>query len=256
MLPPPDQHPNARVSMTDAVMEHVRSSIVEGSMAPGEWYSVYRLADELAISRSPVRDALLRLEEIGVIRFAKNRGFQLVPTTPEDVAQIFSIRSALEVPAAGRASLSRTPEQADQIAALRTAMDSAAAETDEQVFFDRDQDLHAVILTAAGMNRAREMVNKLRVSTRMLGASTSHGLRTLEDISREHEPIITAVLGGDPHAARDAMERHLAATGSLLVQQALNRSGDERDAALLWSQLTDGYFEETSIASAPPNDPI
>ncbi|WP_231445159.1 GntR family transcriptional regulator [Brevibacterium zhoupengii] len=246
MLPTPDNRPNARGSMTDSVMEHVRTSIVEGSMAPGEWYSVYRLADELEISRSPVRDALLRLEEIGVIRFAKNRGFQLVPTTPEDVAQIFSIRAALEIPAAGRAAQSKTDDQADRITELRQAMDTAAADSNEKDFFDRDQDLHAVILDAAGMDRAREMVNKLRVSTRMLGASTSQGLRTLEDISKEHEPIIVAVLGGDTKAARDAMDRHLAATGRLLVQQALSRSGDERDATTLWDQLTAGYFGETS----------
>lgn len=228
--------------MTAAVIDYVRACVIDGTMKPGEWYSGYRLAEQLGVSRSPVRDGLLRLEQAGLIRFSHNRGFQVVPTSPEDVAEIFCVRAALEVPATGRAARATEHGIGRRLTELRTAMDQAEAAGDDVDFFEHDQALHAAILTTGGMNRGREIVENLRVSTRLLGASTSVGLRTLGDISREHDPIIRAVLAGDPDTARAAMEDHLAATGRLLVRQAMQRSGRSDDPDRLWSDLTTEFY--------------
>lgn len=253
MVPSRHAHPAlTRGSMADAVVEYVRAAIVGGTMVPGQWYSAYRLADQLGVSRSPVREGLLKLEEAGVIWFAKNRGFQVIPTSPEDVAEIFCIRAGLEVPAAGRAASGCGAELAERITALRSAMDQAAAVGDEDLFFQRDQELHAQLLTAAGMHRGRQIVDQLRVSTRLLGVSTSRGLRTLADISGEHAPIIEAVLARESAAACAAMQTHLAATGRLLVQQAMGgAAGDAyagQAAAQLWDRLTEGFYGPNDAA--------
>ena len=95
-------------SLTDQVMDFVRESTLDKTMVTGEWYSVYQVSDQLGISRSPVRDALLRLEEAGLIRFTRNRGFQIVETKPSDVAEIFALRLGIEPAAAYRAAQLRT----------------------------------------------------------------------------------------------------------------------------------------------------
>lgn len=238
--------------MTDAVVGYVRSAIEKGSMSPDQWYSAYGLSKELGVSRSPVREGLLKLAEAKVIRISKNRGFQVIPTTPEDVAEIFCIRASLEIPAAGRAARAGDDALVQRILSLRKDMDAAADEGDDTLFFQRDQELHAALLQAAGLNRAKEVVDTLRVSTRLLGASTSRGLRTLEDISAEHEPIIQAVLDQDAGAARLAMEHHLEATGRLLVQQAMDRAGGQpgRDASALWADLTEGFYPHPDVPGA------
>lgn len=225
-------------SLTEQVMRAVRAAIIENRMVPGELYSVYKLAEELGISRSPVRDGLLRLEEAGLIRFERNRGFRVIQTTPRDVAEIFAIRLALEVPAAGRAARlieAKTRALLEEAVALSRA---AAAAGDEAAFFDHDQEIHDILLRAAGNRRAREQVLRLRVSTRLLGASTAGDARSLADIVAEHEPVIGAVLAGDAAAAAAGMRAHLEHTGRLLVAQAARGQDAGVDAEAIWREMT------------------
>jgi len=223
-------------------MEFVRDAVVSGEMQPGELYSVYQLADQLQVSRSPVREGLLRLEEAGLIQFERNRGFRVVPTTPADVAEIFAIRLALEVPAARRAALA-TGRDLDRLSTLHSQMRLAGGQSAEERFFELDRELHDEILVAAGARRAREIVGRLRIATRLLGAATVHTHRDYDDICREHEPIVEAIERGDADAAGAAMAEHLRSTGQLLVAQALVRTGgSEADATDLWERLTEGLL--------------
>ncbi len=233
--------PPVRRSLTEQVMDFVRTATASGDMRPGELYSVYQLAERLGLSRSPVRDGLLRLEEAGLVEFARNRGFRIIPTTPQDVAEIFSIRLALEVPAARRAAMACTDELAAALKALEASMACAAQAADDETFFTDDQHLHDLLLEAAGSHRAREMVNRLRISTRLLGVSTAGRQRTYDDILAEHAPIVAAVTANDPRRAGLLMSEHLATTGRLLLTQAAARQDLDLDADRLWAELTQGY---------------
>src|SRR6476659_6013932 len=82
----------------------IRAAIDDGRMKPGVKYSVYQLAEALGVSRTPVRDALLRLEEVGLIRFEARQGFRILLPDPGEIAEIFAIRLALELPAVARAA--------------------------------------------------------------------------------------------------------------------------------------------------------
>src|SRR5690349_1341274 len=90
--------------LADSVVTEVRDRIRTRRLVPGATYSVYQLADELGVSRSPVREGLVKLAEAGVVRFRRNRGFQVLLPEPRDIAEIFAVRVALEVPAARRAA--------------------------------------------------------------------------------------------------------------------------------------------------------
>lgn len=210
-------------------------------MIPGRLYSVYQLADELGMSRSPVREGLLRLDEAGLVRFERSRGFRIVLAQPEGVAEIFALRLALEVPAARRAAMAVDRTLIARIDEFERLTIQCAEAGLESEFFDRDQQLHDLLLEAAGSARGRDIVNRLRVSTRLLGASTAGDARTLDDIVAEHTPILAAIRAGDPEGAGLAMDAHLRATGRLLVAQACRRQGDLRDPADIWTSMTAGY---------------
>lgn len=228
-------------SLTGKVMKQVRAAIMSGEMKPGELYSVYQLAELFNVSRSPVRDAMLRLEEAGLVRFERNRGFRVVQPRPEDVAEIFAIRLALEVPAARAAALR---SDAEIIAALKDTlarMEEAAAAGDDETFFHHDQRLHDVILAASGNTRIRSIVAQLRVTTRILGASTAGVNRSLEAIVQEHGPLVEAIVEGDGARAAAEMRAHLNHTGRLLVDQTIDRLGLALDGDALWDALTASF---------------
>ncbi|CAN5127012.1 GntR family transcriptional regulator [soil metagenome] len=207
----------------EQVMEAVRSALDTGVMHPGIKYSVYQLAEALGVSRTPVRDALLRLEEIGLIRFEARQGFRILAPEPTEIADIFAVRLALELPAVERAATVCDATLTARLSERMALLNTAAAAGDERTFAQHDQRLHDHILEAAGNMRAREIVRTLRESTRLLGASTADRTRTLFDIDAEHRPVVAAITANRPEQAVDAMRSHLTSTGHLLVVQAVSQ---------------------------------
>ncbi|WP_233126984.1 GntR family transcriptional regulator [Corynebacterium sp. NML 150383] len=205
----------------DAVVDYVRGAIRSGAMRPDEWYSVAQLAYELDISRSPVREALLKLQEAGLIRFAKNRGFEVIETGPNEVAEIFAIRLGIEPSAAYRAARFRTPEQLAEVYRLMVAMQECADRGDETTFFVHDRALHVQLYEMSGSRYGQGFMERLRDITGILGHTTAGTSRTLHDILDEHRPIIEAVIGGHSAEAAAEMRDHLTITGKLLTRQAL-----------------------------------
>lgn len=232
MLPVPDLPLSVPPSLSDRVAEAVRDGIRTRRFVPTELYSVYQLAELLGVSRSPVREALLRLAETGLVRFERNRGFRVVLPDPHDVAEIFAVRLALEPPAARRAA-----DAGLDVADTLDALDAALRHDDERAFWAADRMLHDRILRGAGNRRAADIVASLRATTELLAPPTSAGGRSLPEIRDEHEPVIVAITRGDGATAEAAMRRHLVDTGRLLVAQVAGLPPDAPGAAEVWDAV-------------------
>lgn len=215
----------------------MRAAVRSGALVPGELYSVYRLAEELGVSRSPVREALLRLAETGMVKFERNRGFRLVLPAAEDIAEIFSIRLALEVQAVRHATLISDDDDRRLLREQYTAMEKAAAVDDESAYIRFDQHFHALLLDFDGNSRTKSIINNLRDATRMVGPSTLDSDRSLDEVLVEHLPIVEAFETGEAEAAARAVEHHLRTTGRLLLARALLHEGKPEDEDKLWSRL-------------------
>lgn len=229
-------------SLTERAIQAVRSAIRNGQMVPGELYTVNQLAVELGVSRSPVRDALLRLEETGVIKFERNRGFRLTLPTSVDLAQIFSVRLALEVPATAVATQRATPAQLEVIEAERAALYQAAQDDDEPTFMLHDQRLHSAVLDIADNAFIRKIIDNIRDATRLVGASTIENYRTLVEVYEEHLPIIEGIIAKDPTRAAEAMRYHLSQTARLLIQKSLEGGDADRVDEIWDAAVGSGYF--------------
>lgn len=217
LLVPSLQLPPESSSLADAVAQAVRDGVAAGELVPETTYSVYQLADLLGVSRSPVREGLLRLAEAGLVEIRRNRGFRVLPPRADDVEEIVGIRLALEPPAARLAAEHGTGEQHAAIRAALDAMAAAAARGDDASFWPADRALHDALLRTSGKPRTAAIVDRLRTTTGLLGPPTTAGGRTLAEVHAEHEPVVAAVLARDGAAAEAAMRAHLEATRRLLV---------------------------------------
>ncbi|MGW4946232.1 GntR family transcriptional regulator [Actinoplanes sp. NPDC004185] len=209
--------PSEAPTLADAVAQSVRDGVAAGQLVPDKTYSVYQLADLLGVSRSPVREGLLRLAQAGLVEIRRNRGFRVLPPRAHDIEEIIGIRLALEPPAARRAAEQATDEQHATIRAALVTMAAAAARGDDGSFWSADRALHDLLLRAAGRARTAAIVEQLRSTTALLGPPTTASGRTLAEIHAEHEPVVTAVLARDGAAAESAMRAHLEATRGLLM---------------------------------------
>ena len=204
-------------TLADAVARSVRDGVAAGELVPDRTYSVYQLAELFGVSRSPVREGLLRLAEAGLVKIIRNRGFRVLPPRAHDIEEIIGIRLALEPPAARQAAELATDEQRATIRSALGSMAAAAARGDDASFWPADRELHDRLLRASGRPRTAAIVEQLRSTTALLGPPTTAGGRTLTEIHAEHEPVVAAVLGRDGAGAEAAMRAHLEATGTLLM---------------------------------------
>ena len=194
----------------------VLAAIADGRLESGGRYSVAQLAEQLGVSRTPVREALLVLEREGRVRFERNKGVRVLETTAADVAEVFELRLLLEVPATARAC---GIVETEALQAELDAMGEAARAGDEAAFMDRDERFHELILLAAGNRRLAAIVAGLRDTVRGRGASTVGRSRSLDEIQAEHGAILDALIAGDADRAGAAMRYHLRRTGDLLAAQ-------------------------------------
>ena len=194
----------------------VLAAIADGRLEPGGRYSVAQLAEQLGISRTPVREALLVLEREGRVEFERNRGVRILETTAADVAEVFELRLLLEVPATAKACGIVDTEAL----AGRARRDGRGGPRRRRAgFMDHDERFHELILLAAGNRRLAAIVAGLRDTVRGRGASTVGRSRSLDEIQAEHGAILDALRAGDADRAGAAMRYHLRRTGDLLAAQ-------------------------------------
>jgi DNA-binding GntR family transcriptional regulator len=224
-------------SLTDQAVAAIRQAVRSGALQPGQLYSAYQIAAMLGVSRSPVREALMRLTEAGMVRLERNRGFRIVIPGPTDIAEVFQLRLLLEVPAARRAARQASTDLVASLRAELAQMRAAALSHDEARFMRHDQHLHHLILSVTGNSRMAGIVDNLRDVTRILGASTVDRSRDLDAIANEHEPIIDAIAAGDVSAAGKTMSYHVSHTGKLLVAQAIAEADGQLSAEDLWAHI-------------------
>lgn len=218
-----------RESATDRAFRILRDRIINGEMQPGSHHSVYKLADELQLSRTPVREAVLRLADTRMVTIEKNRGVWVRGVTVDDIRDVFELRLLLEVPAAAHAARSDSPnlivDLLEEVDEMRAAID----EDDDDRFREHDLRLHTIIAETFHNDALSRTLAGLRAETRRRGAWTANRSRRLIDIHAEHSVIVDGLLAGDPAVTSQAMWDHLVSTGTLLMQQVAAVSGETFD---------------------------
>lgn len=208
-----------RTSTTDRVFASLRESIVTGEFPAGSLHSVYRLADLLGVSRTPVREAVLRLADVGLVTVERNRGVRIRGVSVADVRAVFELRLMMEVPAASYAAAHAGPDDVLALEVELAGMRAGIESGDEAAFTAHDRALHHAIGSVLGNARLQQEVAALRDSIQTRGASTLHRSRGMVEILDEHVPIVEAIASRDPHEASARMAEHLVHTASLLMAQ-------------------------------------
>jgi DNA-binding GntR family transcriptional regulator len=215
-----------RVSTADRVHDTLREAITSGELPGGSHHSIYQLAQQLGVSRTPVRDAILRLADAGMVEIDRNRGIRVRGLSAHDIQEIFELRLLIEVPAAAAAARDPSPALLTELDDRVHALTRAAGSSELGQFMVEDRLLHATILRASGNARLLATVESLRDATAARGVSTMNQTRGLDEIRHEHQPIVAAIRAGDPRAAAHHMHAHLVTTAELLLRQAAD-AGDE-----------------------------
>lgn len=223
---------NGITTLNSAVLSSLRSAVVSGELLPGSLHSVHALAAELGVSRTPVREALIKMAEQGMVRFERNRGVRILQTTVHDLEEVFELRLLLEVPATRRACEKFDAAGLKELRRQFAAMERAARDGDEVRMWEHDRRFHRTILEATGNKRLAEFIDGMRDMVVKRGVSTAESSRTMLDIVAEHLGVLERLEARDPEGAADAMCAHIQTTSELLLAQ---EAGDGVDVDLGWT---------------------
>ncbi len=223
-----------RRNLGDDVYQILWSRIVSRDLHPGEKLSDLRLSSELGVSRTPVREALHRLLQDGVIRAEPNRGFFVTSFSARDIEEIFEIRAALEALAL-RAYLARNPD--DDFAAMLRELDDveraiAAAGTDEEIragnerFLAADQGFHRTIVEQAGNERLLAMINGIWAQIAVFQKAGSHVPGYTEVAVRQHREIIGLLRERKHDEAIEALQAHIRDMKTRIIVDLAEHNGE------------------------------
>ena len=133
----------------DWVYQVIRERILNLQYAPGEQLQLEKLADAMRVSRTPVREALLRLEQDGLVRSVARVGFFVTEITDRDMRELFEIRELLESHTASRAALAVTDDDLAELDRLIQRGTASAERGDLDDYLDADADFHSFLIARA-----------------------------------------------------------------------------------------------------------
>lgn len=195
--------------LREVVCESLREAIRKGILKPGERIMEIQLAEELGVSRTPVREAIRKLELEGYVVMMPRRGTYVANMSIRDINEIFEIRSALESLSNGLAAEHITDEELEHLQRLLVIIGGYIKDKDMDKIVETDIEFHDVLYHAARNRRLIGIISNLRDQlTRFRTLSMSYPGR-LEATLAEHKAIVDAVANHDRAAASRAAEVHM-----------------------------------------------
>ena len=204
-------------SLAEDAADRVREQILSGGFAQGEHLVEAKIAEQLGISRGPVREAFKLLRAEGLLQEEPRRGTFVVRMSPHDVREIYGLRAAIEGRAARMVAAAGDPAA---IAGLRAAVDAiqtAVGGGDVATVFQADLAFHEALVGAAPNSRLQEVFERYVPTLRALLRLDEHVYRSLDDIALEHRPLVEAIEAGDADGAAALAEAHCDHAGELIA---------------------------------------
>ena len=194
-------------ALYEEVAELLRGRIFSRELAPGDWVDELKIAAELEISRTPLREAIKVLATEGLITMKMRRGAYVTEVNDKDLRDVFHLMAVLEADAAGTAALNATDEQLDELNALHQQLEKSTK--DRVQFFTINEAFHVKLLEVANNRWRDQMVADLRKVMKLNRAQSLLKAGRIEESLAEHSAIMTALKKRDAVGAQTAMRLHI-----------------------------------------------
>jgi len=192
------------------VTEILRQLIIEGTLAPGTEFNQAQIAEQLGVSRGPIREALGQLEQEGLLQSVPYKGVIVTPLTRKYVEELYSVRTALELLALDRSMERMTDAEIDQLDAIVEQMRASARNGDLSQLVEIDLHFHEYLIAKADHELALKLWLNLEVGMKRC-LRTRHRIYTfLDEVVGSHPTLITALKARDRVLARQILSDHIA----------------------------------------------
>lgn len=209
--------------LREVVTETLREAIVSGVLKPGERLMEIQLAEELGVSRTPVRESIRKLELEGFVVMVPRRGTYVADLSIKDINEVYEIRTVLDVLAAGLAAERITEEELEQLERLLVQISEYVEQNNVEKLIETDSLFHDVLYRASRNDRLVGIINNLREQfTRFRSISMQYPGR-MKNTVEEHTRLVEAIAQRNPELAQQIAREHMENS-----EQTLLKEFDER----------------------------
>ncbi|MPZ59864.1 MAG: FCD domain-containing protein [Propionibacteriales bacterium] len=187
---------------------------MSGSLRPGDFVRLEKIADELGVSATPVREGLHALRGEGFLTFEPRRGFVVAPLSPSDIQDLYLVQANIAGELAARAAIAATPATVAGLRELQAELDQATCDGRAEDVLELNWQIHREINRLAGSPKLSFL---LSVAVRYVPQpffATIEGW--VSAAVHDHAHVFDAIERNDPAAARSAMEKHILHAGDVI----------------------------------------
>ncbi|QTD46881.1 GntR family transcriptional regulator [Ottowia testudinis] len=193
-------------ALYEEVAERLRQRIYARELAPGDWIDELKIAQELGISRTPLREALKVLAAEGLVTMKVRRGAYVTESSAKDLADVYHLLELLETDAADVVARAATDTQLRELAALHADLEASAADTAR--FFALNEAFHLRMLEIAENKWRLQMVQDLRKVMKLHRQHSLQKAGRLQASLAEHAALMAALMARDGERAAHCMRQH------------------------------------------------
>lgn len=204
--------------LRDVVFKTLRQAILRGELKPGERLMEIHLANRLGVSRTPIREAIRKLELEGLVNMVPRKGAEVANITEKSLKDVLEVRRALDALSIELACDRITEEAMEALREAKVAFEDATKTGDTAVIAKRDVEFHDIIIAAAGNERLTAMINNLAEQMYRYRFEYIKDAKNHQRIIEEHNMIFMSLSKKDKAAAANAVITHIDSQEKSIIQ--------------------------------------
>lgn len=212
--------------LRDVIFDTLREAIIVGELKPGQRLMEVQLAEKMGVSRTPVREAIRKLELEGLVEMLPRKGAHVADLSVKDIMDVLEVRATLDGFAT---SLAATRISEDEKKELRHILDqfiNCVEKENLQGSIKKDVEFHDVIYRSSRNEKLIQISNNLREQVQRFRVVYIKDYSSSRELIREHTEILEAITSGDPEAARRAAQRHIKNQEESIIRSLKKKQGE------------------------------
>ncbi len=207
----------------EIVFDYLKNAIISGELKPGERLMEIAIANQLGVSRTPVREAIRRLEKEQFVEMIPRKGAYVASTTIKDILDVLEVRRLLEGFATAKAAERMTEEELARITVTHKSFLKAVEENDTEALIIYDNEFHERIFEASDNSKLIELTKSLSEQVQRHRLSYFNEFRDYDELKEWHEKIFEAIVNKDSKVASEVAQKHVELIEKRVIEHNQNR---------------------------------
>lgn len=209
--------------LREVVYEELKMQILTGAIVPGTRMMEVELANEIGVSRTPVREAIRKLEKEGLVTIEPRRGAYASQISTKDMVEILEVRQNMEGLAAFFAASRMTSDQMEELKIIEEKYNEAVKSGDMQEMIKYDTKFHRMIVESCNNKVLVQMIEQLQELVLRFRYIYYDNFKRAENMPEEHMEIMQAIETGNAEAARNAADTHIDRLKELVINDEVHQ---------------------------------